>query len=374
MGIEEWGGHPSQSMRPPSPGGSWGAIALAIVVLASMGRGIQLPDLTADVIELNDATLTIGGGMGGAGSGLTKEVVTVPVSANATNASYTPITKGLGPRIFGGTQGELVFTVIPVNRELGESGDKVIADKVTAASTKPGIKLAKPASDKANKNLFDLKPLYMGIQADRKRRRGVFGKCITSMNELVLSKICKPGKMAQGKCMEYTLPPMSVAMQTIYRNVRTNYCKYNTSSCDTTLCYTYPGPTDPKSGLPTAQHHNMVDYPIWIEHNQTVKNNQTVAINTTAFTQIVSFKMELEKVGLCEKINPPVETVDGNLKTLNCYTSRRCKMTELTRKHCYDASSSMTPAPKVECPKDTLFAAKRRSRENAVTALLCSQI
>merc|ERR1711977_82253 len=141
------------------------------------------------------------------------------------------------------------------------------------------------------------------------------------------------------------------------------------------MCYTYPGPVDRKTGLMSANYQEFKDQPIWITHNQTLVGNNTVALNQTkVWVQLVSFKIELEKVNFCEKINPPAETVDGNLKTLNCYSSRRCKMVELTRKGCVEGSSSMTPAPKVNCPGDSLFASKRRARENAITAMLCAQI
>jgi len=365
-------------------GGGMNVRTLVVVTLVlggvTTGRGVQ--DLTTDnVEELDDAPL-LGMGMLLGGGPSVKEIITVP----SNNSNYTAITKGLGPRIFGGTRGDMVFTVSAVNKELGETDEapgkksqKVTKGNKAKKSKKskkniPGKTLARAASDKANKSLFDLKPLYMGIQADRKRRRGIFGNCIASMNEMVLAKICKPGKMVKGECMEFTLPPMSVAMQTIYNNVRTNYCRYNTKACDSIMCYTYPGPVDKQSGLPTARSHTMENYPLWIEHNQTLRNNQTVATNTTMYAHYISFKIELEKVNFCEKINPPAETVDGSLKTLNCYSSRRCKMVELTRKGCVEGSSSMTPAPKVNCPGDSLFASKRRARENAITAMLCAQI
>lgn len=184
-----------------------------------------------------------------------------------------------------------------------------------------------------------------------------------------------PAKKAKkaDDCPGYILPPMSDAMVTLYRNARTNYCKYS-NKCDASMCYTYPGPVDPKTGLQTANYQTFTDHPIWITHNQTLVGNQTVATNKTVFTQIVDFKIELEKVNFCEKLNPPVQTVDGNLKTMSCYTSRRCKMIELTRKKCRDATTDLATAPFVDCPKDTLFKSRRKAKEQQITTMLCAQV
>merc|ERR1712072_572937 len=327
----------------------------------------------------------------------------------------------------GGTRGDLVFTVAAVNtpgkkipKSEDEDEDEVFLGegealphafgKKPAGTKKKGKTKAKPlakaAADKANKSLFDLKPLFMGIQADRKRRRGIFGKCILGLNEIVLGSICnstmlkahkakkKKGseenfleidevdeaapaaakKKKKSDCPGYILPPMSDAMQTLYRNARTNYCKYS-SKCDATMCYTYPGPVDRKTGLMSANYQEFKDQPIWITHNQTLVGNNTVALNQTkVWVQLVSFKIELEKVNFCEKINPPVQTVDGSLKTMSCFTSRRCRMVELTRGKCRDGTSDMATAPLAECPKDTLFKTRRKAKEQQITPMLCAQM
>jgi len=235
-------------------------------------------------------------------------------------------------------------------------------------------KVAGPMVDKANKSLFDLKPLFMGIQADRMRRRALLGgRCVLSLNELVYSSICAPGHMVKGKCSRYTMPPMSVAMQGLYKNAQTTYCKYN-STCDASMCFNYGGPINPQTGMQVATAHEMKDYPIWITHNQTMKNKKVVPMNETVVAHMIDFRIELEKVVFCEKIDPPVQTADGVLKTLNCFASRRCRMDALTRKGCKEASAHRSPAPMTDCPTDPMWVNKTRAQENQITATLCAQL
>ena len=149
-------------------------------------------------------------------------------SANASTANATEPLK-LPPAIFGGMKGEFVFevsTFLPAvsadSTAIGESssararhGASNAAEDVQPLQQTATTQLT---VDKAYTSLFDLKPLFMGIQADIHRRRALLGgKCLMSLNDVVQYGICKSGHSKEdGQCTLYSVPPMSVAMQTLF--------------------------------------------------------------------------------------------------------------------------------------------------------------
>jgi len=338
--------------------------------------------------------------------------VEVVTQSTEVKAAKLP-SQELPPEITGGTEGSFSFAVGPWGRQLGEVSDTKAPAKSTTATavkapaksksakaptkaegkgtmvpaagakskkntkkkTKSLTKVARAVVDKSNKSLFDLLPLFMGIQANPVRRMAMLGgKCVQSLNDIVYSNLCKFGHKSKkdGSCSAYKMPPMSVAMQTLYKNAQTNYCK--NSNCDASLCVQYGGPTDAR-GLQTANAHVMKDYPLWTWHNQTMKNKKIVPTNETIIAQLVDFNITMKKVVFCEKIDPPMRTADGVLKSLNCHTSRRCKMESLQRKGCREVSCKEgQKPPTIACPTDAMFVNKTRALENSITATLCAQL
>jgi len=277
-----------------------------------------------------------------------------------------PLRLGVPPPVYGGTEGDLLFAVT-ATAQPSETADLGAAPATSVANVEPG------AGAKAHRSLLDLKPLFMGIQADRMRRRSLLGgKCVLSLADVVFGKVCKDKK--KGQCTFYDMPPMSIAMQTLFKNAQTNYCKFNSTGCDASFCYTYGGPVDPKTGLQLYAHHAMDDYPIWVPHNSTVMVNGTKTIVEAVTTQMISFKVALEKVTFCEKLDPPRQTADGSVKTMSCYSSRLCKMEDLVHKKCFAASSHVKPAPEVKCPTDTAFTDEVKAKEATIPSVLCSQL
>lgn len=289
-------------------------------------------------------------------------------SGNSSNGTQTE-SFTLPPAIMGGTNGEFVFEVQAVPTSSSESdiiGESADAQQPTFTEF---------SIDKAYTSLFDLKPLFMGIQADIHRRRALLGgTCIMSLKDIVQSGICKEGHLqADGKCTFYLVPPMTIAMQTLFNNARTNFCKFNANDCDATMCYTYGGPVAPQTGLQESSYHVMNDVPIWVHMGSTSTNGTSIAVDQV-YTQMISFKISLEKVVFCEKIDPPAQTPDGHVRTLSCHTSRRCKMMSLEHGTCRDASADTEPAPEVACPTDVPFIEQVQAKEKDITSTLCSQL
>jgi hypothetical protein len=276
------------------------------------------------------------------------------------------------PPVFGGQEGDLLFAVSAVPAATAAQG----AAGKSAKPAELGEALAQPvvlpaAGPKAHRDLFDLKPLFMGIQADRMRRRSILGgKCVLSLKELIYGRVCKQQK--NGVCTFYDMTPMSVAMKTLFKNAQTNYCK--NSTCDASLCYTYGGPVDPKTGLELKQHHEMVDYPIWLPYNRTAVVNGTQKTQETVITQSISFKMALEKVTFCEKLSPALQTEDGLIKTHRCFSSRSCKMQNLRQGKCHLASDHVEPPQEVGCPTEKPFTDKVKASVGSISPTLCSQL
>jgi len=288
-------------------------------------------------------------------------------SGNATADAADAKRVVLPPPIFGGTEGDFLFKVqanLPAAAvtELGESAS------VGATTDQTSV-------DKSYRSLFDLKPLFMGIQADIHRRRALLGGvCIMSLRDMVYDGICKKGHAtANGGCSLYSVPPMTVAMQTLFKNAQTNFCKFNATGCDATMCYTYGGPVAPETGLPQASHHVMKDTPIWVHvHNK--EGNGTAVPTDTVVTQLITIKMSLEKAVFCEKMEPPQQTPEGHVKVMNCHTSRRCQMLSLERGKCQLASSDTEPAPQTACPTDVEFVKAVEAKEGDLTTTLCSTL
>jgi len=293
-------------------------------------------------------------------------------ASNETTPS-TPVV--LPPPIFGGTEGEMMFKVtahLPAAQELGEDST---AFEHSEAEAEEEESAAQSVGDKAYESLFDLKPLFMGIQADVHRRRALLGGvCLMSLNDVVNEGVCKKGHQSEdGSCSMYSIPPMSVAMQALFKNAKTNFCKFNASDCDATLCYTYGGPVATTTGLQESTSHVMKNYPIWV-HQTALSGNGTASKTDQVITQMISFKISLEKVVFCEKIEPSQQTTDANVRVMNCYASRRCQMRSLVHNGCEEASSDTEPAPQITCPTDVSFVQAVQTKEKDIVATLCSTL
>jgi len=291
-------------------------------------------------------------------------------TTNSTGSGFAgPIV--LPPAVMGGTYGEFTFQVTNPLPDDDSAGVTSLGEGESSAQVPTQVTAA---VDKTFSSLFDLKPLFMGIQADIHRRRALLGGvCVMSLNDIVHEGICKDGHLSDGKCTMYSVPPMSIAMQTLYNNARTNFCKTNSSSCDATMCYNYGGPISPAGQLESS-YHVMDNMPIWVHvHESHPSGNGTSVATDQVVTQMISFKISLEKAVFCEKLNP-TQTAAGDVKVLSCYTSRRCKMLSLEHKGCQDASSDQDPAPSIACPTDVSFIKAVQEKESALTATLCSSL
>lgn len=293
----------------------------------------------------------------------------VTVAGNTVNTTVTPKeqTESLGPRIVGGDQGTLGFE----SSALAQAGEAALNNPVQRLGEGNETAAEQPApEDKSNAGLFDLVPLFQGIQADRERQRALVGRCAVRVNELVSSSACAENKTdASGACKEYKMPPMSDAMQALWKNAQSLFCKY--AGCEASLCYKYPGPVG-DDGLPVAAYESFKNQAIWIEHNQTTVEGKSVDSDLKIVQQYVSFDIELEKMVFCEKLAPSAAPSKVT-QVRNCYTSRRCKMKKLVRGHCVDGASPANPPATIACPVDEDYMDKLKLQETELTAILCAQ-
>lgn len=294
------------------------------------------------------------------------------------NTTHRPpdILQGLGPQIVGGESGSLMFDASGVTAagELLLDNQTDASDAVSELSDMLGssneTEVEKGPLDASFKSLFDLVPLFQGIQSDSIRQRAVVGRCVLNVNQIVTASICAATN-SSGNCTRHAVKPMSDAMFTLWKNAQSVYCKYN-PACEASLCYKYPGAVD-ADGLAAAQVETFTNQPLWIQHNATAVENKTVSSNTTMVQQYVNFTMALEKIVLCEQLSPPRQTASAMVQTRNCHTSRRCKMERLTRGHCVDATSAKSPPTTIPCPVDTEYNIKLKLEETKLTSILCSQ-
>jgi len=363
-----------------------------VVVLATIVAGSSVHTLdTDDVIDLsNDAHSHLEGTVahhklgeeGSSGENVTVSGMVVNVSA--TQKEWA--TGGLGPQIVGGEtgsylfdsspvaqRGELLFseqqsgtpTPAPVTRQLGEAQQLRMRNATNATAPNTNI------VDEANAGLFDLVPLFQGVQADRARGRSIVGRCIVNVNKTVNYNMCAPGMGNGTGCSKYAISPMSDAMIQLWKNAQSMFCKH-TTNCEASLCYKYPGPVGP-DGMPAAPVESFTNQPLWIEHNMTVVNNASVPGNQTMVQQHLNFDMQLEKMVFCEYLSPPKLTDTSMMMTRSCLTSRRCAMKKMQRGFCADGTSTNEPPTDVPCPLDVQYLMKLKKQELALTSILCSQ-
>merc|ERR1711966_254230 len=178
-----------------------------VVVLATIVAGSSVHTLNADaVIDLgNDAHYHLDGTVahdklgeeGSSGENVTVSGMVVNVSA--TQKEWA--TGGLGPQIVGGETGSYLFDsspvaqrgelhfseqsgISPVTRQLGEAQQLRMRNDTNATAPNTNI------VDEANAGLFDLVPLFQGVQADRARGRSIVGRCIVNVNKTVNYNMC----------------------------------------------------------------------------------------------------------------------------------------------------------------------------------------
>ena len=148
----------------------------------------------------------------GAGGGNTSNSTNKTVMKKVPKASF-----GLPPAIFGGSRGDFLANPAASAGVTLNTGNR-----------SSGSPLAKSKHRNFN-GLFDLKPLFMGLQADPVRSAAIVGnKCINSLAELHIDTgLCRLGShnRTTNVCSDYSLPPMSVAMRALYLNAKTNFCK-----------------------------------------------------------------------------------------------------------------------------------------------------
>lgn len=306
---------------------------------------------------------------------INQPVATAAAAAGSGNSSGVPTEPiVLPPPIFGGTEGDFLFKVTAHLGPTGVAGGSGQRELGETATAKAVATVEQSPVDKAYRSLFDLKPLFMGIQADIHRRRAlVGGVCVMSLRDIVHEGICKEGHTStSGACSMYSVPPMTVAMQALFKNAKTNFCKFNATDCDATLCYTYGGPVAADTGLQQSSYHTMQNIPIWVRVHKSVTNGTAVPTDTV-ITQSISFKITLEKAVFCEKMDPQ-QTPDGHVKVMNCHTSRRCQMLSLEHGECQLASSDTEPAPSVPCPTDLEFVKAVQAKEGELTSTMCSTL
>lgn len=359
-----------------------------VVVLATIVAGSSVHTLNADaVIDLgNDAHYHLDGTVahdklgeeGSSGENVTVSGMVVNVSA--TQKEWA--TGGLGPQIVGGETGSYLFDsspvaqrgelhfseqsgISPVTRQLGEAQQLRMRNDTNATAPNTNI------VDEANAGLFDLVPLFQGVQADRARGRSIVGRCIVNVNKTVNYNMCAPGMGNGTGCSKYAISPMSDAMIQLWKNAQSMFCKH-TTNCEASLCYKYPGPVGP-DGMPAAPVESFTNQPIWIEHNMTVVNNASVPGNQTIVQQHLNFDMQLEKMVFCEYLSPPKLTATSMMMTRSCLTSRHCAMKKMQRGFCADGTSTNEPPTDVPCPLDAQYLMKLKKQELALTSILCSQ-
>jgi len=312
----------------------------------------------------------------------------ITVTGLVVNVSQTEQSwalSGLGPQIVGGEKGAFMFDAAPV----AQRGELHLFDQswnsTQINSTRFGRELGQsvdltnstdaPVVDESNNGLFDLIPLFQGVQADRNRQRAILGRCILNVNEIVTAKVCTPGFGNKTSCTKWAMNQMSDAMIQLWKNAQSMFCKYK-SDCEASICYKYPGPVGPE-GMPAAPSESFTNQPIWIEHDQTAVNNQSVPGNLTMVQQHLNFNAELEKMTFCELLSPPKATTSslgsGYMATRSCFTARRCKMTKLQKGFCVDGTSSNEPPTDIPCPVDNEYALKLKRQEVGLTTILCSQ-
>merc|ERR1719272_436123 len=297
-------------------------------------------------------------------------VENITVVNEEVNTSVVPVTKeqsDLGPQIVGGSQGTLEFASAATTQS-----EALLTSNASNVYELGEAEIA--VVDKKNSVLFDLVPLFQGLQADRVRQRAIVGRCAPNVNELVTSSICKPtnSTATDGACTELAMPAMSQAMQTLWKNAQTVFCKHS-PQCEASLCYKYPGPVDSTGLASGAPYEVFSNQPIWINHNQTIVENATAFVEAMIVQQYVSFDIALEKIVFCESLTPARPTTAGYSQARDCHTSRKCTMKKLVRAHCVNPTSAESPAPVIPCPTDLDYITKLKVAELELTAVLCSQ-
>jgi len=352
------------------------------------------------------------------------------VGGNTSNSTNKTVMKkvpkasfGLPPAIFGGSRGDFLANPAASAGVTLNTGNR-----------SSGSPLAKSKHRNFN-GLFDLKPLFMGLQADPVRSAAIVGnKCINSLAELHIDTgLCRLGShnRTTNVCSDYSLPPMSVAMRALYLNAKTNFCKMNPAGCDTSLCYTYGGTIDPKTGVETSEHQEMKNQAIWVNLRRNVlqpycnKNcgKKTNQMDDQVITQMINFNVTMEKVVFCEKIGstskhakdrkkgakkvvktgrrllvlngtnssgslftkpagttekptnpPPPPTPLEAQKKVSCFASRKCQVVNLEHGSCYNATSGKIPAEEITCPTGTAYRTDVAAKTNELVSTLCGNL
>lgn len=217
----------------------------------------------------------------------------VTVNRQDHNTTHQPpdILQGLGPQIVGGESGALMFEASGVSA----AGELLLDNKTDAAddvntlvgemqdpeessSSTHETVIDSGRIDATFKSLFDLVPLFQGIQADSKRQRAVMGRCVLNVNQIVTASMCAATN-STGNCTKYSVKPMSDAMFTLWKNAQSVYCKYS-NACEASLCYKYPGAVD-EDGLAASPVETFTNQPLWIQHNATSVENRSVPSGPT---------------------------------------------------------------------------------------------
>merc|ERR1712216_476492 len=160
---------------------------------------------------------------------------------------------------------------------------------------------------------------------------------------------------------------MSDAMNEIWANLQNNFiCSKKEQHCDATLCYTYPGPMN-DDNEPEADFHTLSMVPLSVIHNKT-------EVGDTVLQQMVELDVKLEKINLCEKLNPEL-AVPGQAamsQPMQCHTARKCQIVGTRFKDCYDGAEEGRPG--MMCPDDAAFIEKLVKAQMDVVMGLCNSL
>jgi len=355
---------------------AWLAVAAAVLTLANNGdqaqAAEQVQELSPAHSRINLGVNTIAGAVGN------NRQAGATVLVNKLATGFTAATMGglhaLGEHVSATSDGSTSTdsaTALPDPMPAmpkpvfgGTQGD-ILPDQASTSTSdnSPGTTSLFAAKTSNFQSLLDVKALFMGLSADPIRRRSIIDqKCILNMRDLHIDGMCSTALNATtGACdSAWALPPMTVAMTALYKNLKTTYCKLNAQQCEPALCFTYGGTVD-NDGMETATSIQTGNYPLWIP---ITGGNEIVY-------QQAKYKVSLEKVVFCERY-AQAETVVGTNPKLSCHSARRCEVKEILHETCYNALANNVTGASVPCPSDADFRAKVAAKDTEVIGMLCA--